>query len=384
MAQVASGTITEEAVAELRTRIGRETRSRDEPRLEEVTKAAIRNWARAIGDRDPRWTDEEYAARTRFGGITAPPSLIYGFHSMAIGDRSGLPGVHSFFGGAEHHWYKPIRRNDTINIRSVLKEVNEKESSFSRRMVEQVSEVTFTNQHGDVVARSFPYGLRTERSTAKDLGKNKDRPLASYTEAEIDQIADWYLHEPELLRGSVPRDWEDVDVGEGLPEIIRGPWTPTTSICFLGVMASLFMKTHGFWFDYIRRHPRAGIINEMGVPEGPARGHWDSDFARRVGVPAAYDYGPERIAWMCSLLTYWAGDDGWLKRLYVELRDFNLVGDLTTLGGKVTSKRIDGDEAVVDCDVWARDQRGSDTVIGNATVVLPRRSPTSGAIPVDA
>jgi hypothetical protein len=251
-------------------------------------------------------------------------------------------------------------------------------------MVEQVSEVTFTNQHGDVVARSFPYGLRTERSTAKDLGKNKDRPLASYTEAEIDQIADWYLHEPELLRGSVPRDWEDVDVGEGLPEIIRGPWTPTTSICFLGVMASLFMKTHGFWFDYIRRHPRAGIINEMGVPEGPARGHWDSDFARRVGVPAAYDYGPERIAWMCSLLTYWAGDDGWLKRLYVELRDFNLVGDLTTLGGKVTSKRIDGDEAVVDCDVWARDQRGSDTVIGNATVVLPRRSPTSGAIPVDA
>jgi acyl dehydratase len=379
MAVARAGTITDEALADLRARIGRETRTRDDPRLEEITKDAIRNWSRAIGDRDPLWVDEEYAKETRYGGLVAPPSIVYGLQGIAIGDRGGLPGVHSFFGGAEHHWYSPVRRNDTIKVRSVLKEVNERRSSFSRRMIEQISEVTFTNQDGEVVARSFPYGMRTERSTAKEVGKYKDRPLASYTPQQIDEIAEWYEHEPELVRGGSPRYWEDVHVGDAITEILRGPWTPTISICFLGVMGSLFMKTHGFWFDYIRRHPRAGITNEFGVPEGPARGHWDSEFARRVGVPAAYDYGPERIAWMCSLLTYWAGDDGWLKRLYVEVREFNLIGDLTKLAGRVTGKRVEEGEALIDCDVWARDQRGADTVSGTATVVLPTRLPPAGA-----
>jgi hypothetical protein len=135
----------------------------------------------------------------------------------------------------------------------------------------------------------------------------------------------------------------------------------------------MFMKTHGYWYEYLSRHPKVGIPNEQGIPEGPARGHWDSEFARRTGARAAYDYGPERIAWVCSLLTYWCGDDGWLRRLYVEVRRFNLVGDLTTLGGKVTDKRVDGSNATVELEVWAKDQRGDTTVNGNATVVLPRR-----------
>jgi acyl dehydratase len=369
-----SGMITSEALTELRARIGQPVRNRDEPRLEELTKDAIRLWARAIGDRDPRWTDESYAAGTELGEITAPPSMIYGLTGTAIGDRSGLPGVHSFFAGAEHEWLLPIRRNDSVSVSGVLKEVREKEGAFSGRMVEQISEITFTNQRGEVAARSWPFGMRTERSTAKRRGKYDGVKLATYSANDIDEIAAWYRQEPTLIRGPVPRYWEDVTVGDTIPSIIRGPWTPTISICFLSVMGSLFMKTHGFWYEYLDRHPRVGIPNEMGIPEPPARGHWDSGFAQRVGVPAAYDYGPERIAWACSLLTYWAGDAGWLRRLYVEVRRFNLVGDLTTLSGEVTAKRIEGNEALVDCRIWARDQRGDDTLTGNATIRLPRRA----------
>ena len=143
---------------------------------------------------------------------------------------------------------------------------------------------------------------------------------------------------------------------------------------FLNAHGGLFVKTHGFWYDYLRRHPKAGIANEQGVPEGPVRGHWDSDFARKIGVPAAYDYGPERISWFATVCTYWCGDEGWLKRLRVEVKRFNLVGDLTTLQGTVTDKKVSDDgEALIFCELSARDQRGQDTATGTAQIVLPRR-----------
>jgi acyl dehydratase len=372
--QAMGGLITDAALSELRSRIGSEVTTHDEPNLTEATKDAIRHWVRAIGDRDRKWTDEEYAAGTRFKGIIAPPSILYAFTLMAVGDRGGLPGIHSFFSGAESEWYLPIKRNDQIKVKAVLKAVNEKSSRFARRMLQQISEVTFTNQHGDVVARSWPWGMRTERSTAKVTGKYDHIKLATYTPEAIERISSWYDDEPKLVRGANPRYWEDVTVGEEIPEVLRGPWTSTIGISFVGATGGMFTQAHGYWYEYLRRHPRAGLPNEQGVPEGPIRGHWDSEFARRIGVPAAYDFGPERIAWLCSLMTYWCGDDGWLKRLRAEVRQFNVVGDLATLGGKVTGKREENGEALVDCDIWVRNQRGDDICWGNATVMLPRSS----------
>ncbi len=60
----------------------------------------------------------------------------------------------------------------------------------------------------------------------------------------------------------------------------------------------------------------------------------------------------ERIAWIGSLLTNWIGDDGWLRRLRVE---------------------IDDGRGLIDLAVWAEDQRGERTAKGMATVELPTR-----------
>jgi acyl dehydratase len=364
--------ITDEAIAVVRSRIGREVVSRQSPNLEEAGKDAIRHWAHAIGDLDPKWTDAKYAADTRYNGITAPPSMVYAFDIRAIGDRSGLPGIHSFFAGADHEWFLPIRRNDTISLKVVFTDLLEKTGRFSGRMFQQISECTFTNQHGEVVARSHPWGMRTERSASSSRGKYNKLELAHYTPEQIADISEQYGHEHELIRGSVPRVWEDVAVGDRLGPIIRGPWTPSTSINFLRAHGGMFLQSHGFWYDYLRRHPKASIPNDMGIPEGPVRGHWDSSFARKVGVPAAYDYGPERIAWLVTLGTYWCGDDGWLKRLRVEVRRFNLVGDLTTIEGRVTGKSEQDGLGIVHADIWARDQRGTDTATATAELILPR------------
>jgi hypothetical protein len=72
-------------------------------------------------------------------------------------------------------------------------------------------------------------------------------------------------------------------------------------------------------------------------------------------------------------MTNWIGDDGFLRRLEVQVRRFNLLGDTTWLRGTVTDKFEGAGHAGVVCDLWAENQRGETTAQGTAEALLPRR-----------
>ena len=94
--------------------------------------------------------------------------------------------------------------------------------------------------------------------------------------------------------------------------------------------------------------------------------------AKSVGVPDAYDYGPERISWLATMLTNWIGDYGFLEELYCEIRRFNLVGDITYGQGRVEEKEIcENGLGRVKVQIQAIDQRKQTTAKGWATVLLP-------------
>ncbi len=59
--------------------------------------------------------------------------------------------------------------------------------------------------------------------------------------------------------------------------------------------------------------------------------------------------------------------------MYVELRRFNVVGDTTWCKGKVTAKRQEDGESLVDLEIWGENQRGEQTTKGSATLRLPSR-----------
>ena len=71
------GKITPESLAELKSRIGKPKPIRGWNR--EATKDAIWHFAEALGDDNPLWTDEEYASKSRYGRIIAPPTFLYTF-----------------------------------------------------------------------------------------------------------------------------------------------------------------------------------------------------------------------------------------------------------------------------------------------------------------
>jgi acyl dehydratase len=291
---------------------------------------------------------------------------------IVSGYVGGLPGIHAMYAGTDFTWRRPIRQDERIVGHSVLQDVVERPSRFARRAVQQTYRTTFVDRDGEQVCVADSWCFRTERDTARERGAYGAVEPPRYGEAEMARIRQAYREEE--IRGARPRCWEDVQAGEALPPVLKGPLTVTSVIAFVQGWGSLYVRAHGLAFDMMERHPALGIPNAFGVPEPPERVHWDEGFARAVGVPGAYDYGPERVAWLGHLVTNWMGDQGFLHRLSVQVVRHNLIGDLTWCRGRVAGRSEEEGQGLVDLELEARNQRDEVTARGRARVVLPRRS----------
>lgn len=361
--------ISPEAVAALRSRIGEKMTVGGDPYLTAATYDAARHWADALGDRNPLWRDVDYARAFGYESALAPPTMLYAFSKLAIGYRGGLPGVHSFFGGTNWTWEQPIPHGAAIDVEVTFKDLIEHKSTFAEVSYRQLSDVSYRDENGRVLATAEAWGMRTSRRRAKERDSYRKVEPATYSRSDIAAISELYAAE-EIMRE--PRTGASLTVGTEIPEIIRGPYTVTTAIAFEQAWGGLFIRAHGDWYEFISEHPAAAIYNDLGVPEPPEAVHWDGGFARKAGVPQPYDYGPERLSWIGVALTNWMGPLGFLRRLDVQVRRFNLVGDLTTCRGVVTSVADEAEGWVVGFDVSATNQRSEVTAFGKAEVVLRR------------
>jgi acyl dehydratase len=376
--ETSASPINEEELARLRSRIGEVVEIEEYPYLTEVTRDAVRHWALATGDRNQLYFDDEFASRSSFGRIVAPPCLPYAFSRLSIGYRGGLPGVHSMFGGSHWRWFKPAAVGTRVRHETRFEDLIELQGRFAGRMFRQVSVTRFwLDEDKDAFAEVRGWGMRVERGAARERRKYAGLARVDYTADLFNTIAAEYRKE--YVRGNDFLYWDDVRVGERTPTIVRGPYTATTAVAFEQAWGGLFIHAHGYWFDFLRQHPAAGLANSRGIPEPPEAVHWDSELARSVGVPDAYDYGPERISWMATMLTNWIGNHGFLQELYCEIRGFNLLGDVTHCRGEVEEcvMPVAMSEGKVRLKVWAENQRGDTTAKGWAIVRLPMREPSA-------
>lgn len=370
----AEGRITDEAIANARAMIGLQLRP-EGPYLQDATADTLRNWCNGIGDLNPLYRDAGYGPTTRYGTMVAHPMFPMAFGWLGR-TRWGLPGVHGFYAGNDWELFRHVRPGDRITAIERVVGVQEKQSRFSGRLVLQYVEACYYNQRSELVARALGTCTRHERKAARDAGKYGDIEQHEYTDEERDRIDQAVLDEPGTIRGANVRYWEDVEVGEELPPIARGPLSLMDTMGFLvgcgrghthGVVLQAAVKHPGHFF----RNPEAG-----GGVEYTGIGHHRESVAREVGVPGTYDYGPQRSAWMCTLVTNWMGDAGFLKRVRTEMRRFNIVGDTTWCTGKVVEKYVKDGTALVDIELAAVNQRGEVTTPGLATVALPARDVT--------
>src|SRR5258706_196012 len=367
--------IPESGLDDLRERIGVKIGATAEPWCHEATRDNIRHYAHGIGDDNPLWCDPEYAAKTRYGGIVALPSFLFSTSRIVSGYVGGLPGVHAMWSGADWTWHKPVQRNDAISTEANLKDLIEHQTRFAGRAVQQIYHVDFFNQHGDKVAEADSWCFRTERDHAREQGSKykevRAREPRRYSSEEIGEACKLYADEE--VRGGTPRYWEDVNEGDALPVMFKGPMTVTGFIAYAQGWGGLYIRANKLAWQLIDAHPGVGITNRFGIPDVPERVHWEEDFALEVGAPGAYDYGPERNSWLTHHLTNWMGDDGFLRKSNCKVRRHNPEGDMLFIKGKVKRKFVEQGRHLVEIEQEGRNQDDELSVVGSGVVELLSR-----------
>src|SRR3990172_6404687 len=122
-----------------------------EPRTYEVEKGMIRKFAEAIGDPNPLYYDEEYAKKTQWGGIIAPPTFVAYFKAGAMPEAANVRWHPKLHGDDTVEWHRPIRPGDMITARRKIVDLFEKQGRMGR-MIFQVWETTLTGQRNETVA----------------------------------------------------------------------------------------------------------------------------------------------------------------------------------------------------------------------------------------
>ncbi|MEE2057187.1 FAS1-like dehydratase domain-containing protein [Rhodococcus artemisiae] len=359
---------------------------------EQYTRATpdiMRNFARSYGDDNPLFVDEEYGLDTRWGGQIAPPMINIALTKDLLADpvpkdqrRPSFRGIHVFVSGTTTDWYRPVYDGDTLFSFQGFEKVEEKQSEFAgRSLIVTRIHVQF-NQRAEVVQTQRVITIHTERHESKKRKKYDAIEPASYTADEIAKIDEIYA--AEQVRGANTRYFEDVAVGDTLGTMAKGPLTTTDMVVFHsgGYGFAPYTPTSSRLAYKNRQRIAAFYIpNEQGVPDVAQRIHWDSEYARSIGLPAAYDYGMMRDCWLSHFLTDWIGDEGWVESMSSQMRKFNYEGDIHTFTGEVVGKRVEGDRYLVDVELRGTSQRGEITCPATATISLPSRETGLAVLP---
>ncbi len=368
--------LTGKSLEEAKKMLGKEFRI--EQWNEEASKDVIRHYGWGVGDDNPLYCNEEYTKKTKYGRIIAPPLFLYSIFDAVI--APGLPDIQWIYSGADWTFFKPVFVNDKIKAKAILADVKEVSGKLVKRMIIQTGEVTYTNQNGELVGKVLSHCFRIPRASAQDGLQYEKRKQQTYTEEDLRKIEEAVLKE--VRRGNVPRYWEDVKIGEEMPAVIKGPLNRMDMTCYYAgsVGTSGYKSTEIKWkyAHYAKTNPEK-IPNNYdpsyyAAAISPSIGHQDESVAQEeIGMPGAYDNGPQRMGFMTHCVTNWMGDDGFVRYLSVRIKLPNIFGDTTWCKGKVTNKRMEEGKYLVDADIWTENQLGQTTATGKAVIELPHK-----------
>jgi acyl dehydratase len=377
------GVLTEDGLARLRQRIGIFIKPPAVPHNYEVTWDGVRHFANGYGDANPLWCDRDYGQKTRWGSLIAPPTFLYTMgepvvpkytpEQKAILKGDPLAGLGAYQSAMEFEWWRPLHLGDRLWMQRATIGVSVREQSkFSGRAVHETRGFIFRNQENELHALQKGTWVRAERH-ASAVRKKEYKLPQPYTQEQLDEIDAAY--EAETHRSGEPRYWEDVEIGDVLPSIVRGPLRLSDLIVWHMGWGMQLTPPGAFGESYRIRKKVPGMFtpNELNVPDTVQRLHWESAWANKLGIPRPYDYGGLRETLLVNLITNWMGDDGWLWKLSCQHRQFVYHGDTYWVKGTVRDKRIEDGRYEVHLDVRVENQWGAVTTPGSAVVLLPTR-----------
>lgn len=354
---------------------------RVEPYNQEATWDTIRHYAYGIGDDNPLYCEPEYAREGPFGDLVAPPTFLYSVFDGAVG--AGLAGVQPIYAGTEWTFQRRVRRSARVVPDARFGRVRRLSGRTAGDMLIQDAETRY--RVGDVeVARARASTFRVPRKRATTGLSYEPREEHRYSRDELERIHHEAVHE--YRRGAEPLVFDALAVGDAVPAVVKGPIDRITMTAYYaGCIGSPGYKACEMAWKYReyaladpQRLPSNYDPSYFAETVLPSLGHQDTDVAREIGMPNAYDNGPQRCGWFAHAVTNWMGDRAFLHRLDVRLRRPDIFGDTLWLQGRVSALRTSGDVGVIALELNGRNQLDEETATATAEVLVnldPRGAP---------
>jgi len=283
-----------------------------------ISEEMVYDLADATEDPNPLYVDREHAQRSRFGGLLCPPLATWkdiappiGYFGAGQESHFQVPlpfNSYGLNGGSDWEFRRPAYVGDWVTRQFRILDIYEKQGR-SGPLVFVVRQETQANQRGQVISlarrvsihRALPAGDQPREAV------NARQQLQTVSVAPPDPEV--VLPRPSALHRQ-QRYFEEVAVGIELPPVVKGPIT----------------TTH--------------LVRWAAANGNYARIHWDLPFAQlRQGLPNVVVNGSLKNQYLGQLLINFAGEEGWLRRFYVEHRGMDFPGDVLTASGAVTGKR---------------------------------------------
>lgn len=152
---------------ELRNFVGRPLHPEPKRSYDTVNEAMIRHWTEVMGDKNPAYTDEEWAAKSKRGHRVAPPAMMYAWNqegyavasdgrpSDGLSDLVAFFDKHGFSGSlgtnVDQEYFAEAKLGDAIFEDAIIEEITEQKSTARGVGYFLQTLAKFTNQDGELI-----------------------------------------------------------------------------------------------------------------------------------------------------------------------------------------------------------------------------------------
>ena len=365
------------------------------PIREPIANNDIRRWVHAMHYPNLLHFDPDFFAASRWGKLVAPqsfPIAVDDGHGSAPACVGCIPNSHLLFGGDEW-WFEDVQVSggDKLLNERIPFDYVVKNTGFAGPTCFQRGDNYYRNQHGQLVAKQRSTAIRYRAEAGGATVNTEEFNEPEWTDEELEGIEARSLTWVQMLHdlGHKERWWDDVNVGDQLPERVFGAHSvasfATEWRAYLvntwGTMdlRKLDLEALGFTKEMAgyENDPDMQKINPRitdGAYYGPSRGHLFPKFARRIGMPRAYGYGASMGAWITDYFAGWAGEHGMIVHSNCSYRGPALSGDITIQTGEIVDKMVDEQgRHLVQVKHKMANQKGTTMATATAEIRLPKK-----------
>ncbi len=323
---------------------------------DEVNAPMIRHWAQAMGDKNPIYTDAEFAAGTRHAALVAPPTMLQawtmrGLQGPAPGSSTTDP-MASVNSAIEDAGYGAVVATNCEQV--YLRYITPGEKLHCKTRLESISPEKKTGLGtGFFVTQLLEY-FTEEGEKVAEMHFTILRYKPAKREPEKEQQQGQQQGHPSRARPGMARDTMTTQEfgGAFFDAVSLGDQLPPLEIDITTLM----------------------IVSTAIASRDYQDVHHDKDRAQELGSPDIFMNILTSNGLVGRYVTDWAGPEAILTAVKIRLGAPNYPGDKMVLSGEVTDKRESDGRYLVDLTVAGNNRIGVH-VSGTVTVDLLKSAP---------